>query len=152
MFFWEVTKDNHTIYGFQSKYVLHILNPEGKPVKKIVKDYDPKKISKEEKEKRLKLLFDDNPYASEVKIDWPKHHNAFMYLTIDEEGRIFTRTYEKTKGGKAYYYDIFDSEGRCIAKTPLPDLPYVWKKNKMYTIHEDEEGYKSVKRYTVKWE
>lgn len=30
--------------------------------------------------------------------------------------------------------------------------PKVWKKNKLYTIEEDEEGYQYVVRYKVAWE
>jgi hypothetical protein len=29
--------------------------------------------------------------------------------------------------------------------------PRVWKKKKLYTIEEDEEGFQVVKRYKVKW-
>jgi hypothetical protein len=30
-------------------------------------------------------------------------------------------------------------------------LPGLFKKGKLYTIEEDEEGYRVVKRYKVKW-
>lgn len=55
------------------------------------------------------------------------------------------------KEGKGYYYDIFDPQGRYMAKVFLEVRPRVWKKNKMYTIYEDKEGYRYIKRYEVEW-
>ena len=74
-----------------------------------------------------------------------------MDFTCDSQGRIFVRTNEKTKEEKGNYYDVFDPEGRYIAKVFLKERPRVWKKNKMYTIYEDEEGYRFVKRFDVAW-
>jgi hypothetical protein len=71
-------------------------------------------------------------------------------ITTDDEGRIFVRTYEKAKEGK-YYNDVFDSEGRYIAKVPLKDRLQVWKKSKLYSIEEDEDGFQMVKRFKVNW-
>lgn len=72
-------------------------------------------------------------------------------LDVDDEGRIFVRSYEKVKDGEGFYWDVFDSEGKYIAKVPLKMRPRVWKKNKLYTIEEDDEGYLYVKRYSVEW-
>ncbi|TET64977.1 MAG: hypothetical protein E3J56_16475 [Candidatus Aminicenantes bacterium] len=64
---------------------------------------------------------------------------------------MFVQTYEKTTGGGSYYYDVFNSEGKYIAKIPLKSQPWVWKRGKLYNIEEDEEGYQVVKRYKVTW-
>jgi len=61
------------------------------------------------------------------------------------------RPYEKAADGKTYYYDVFDSEGKYIAKIPLKARPIVWKMDKLYTIEEDEEELQIVKRYRVSW-
>jgi len=71
-------------------------------------------------------------------------------MTTDDEGRIFVRTYKKTEEGK-YYNDVFDSEGKYIARISLKYRPIVWKNQKLYTIEEDEDGYQYVKRYKVTW-
>ena len=47
--------------------------------------------------------------------------------------------------------DVFDSEGKFIVKIPLKIRPYVLKKEKLYTVEEDEEGYLMVKRYKINW-
>ncbi len=150
--YWVVTEEDNIIWGFPDKYELQVLNPEGKLLKKIVKDHIPIKITQEEKDEIINETFGgyDN-LSSDAKLLWNKHHNAFIYLSLDEAGRIFTRTYEKAADGKTYYYDVFDSEGKYIAKILLKTRPIVWKMNKLYTIEEDEEGFQMVKRYQVSW-
>jgi hypothetical protein len=151
--YWEVTGEDNIIWGFSDKYELYVLNPEGKLLKKILKDHTPVKITQEEKDDIINERwggYENMP--PETKLVWNKHHNAFIFLSLDEEGRIFTRTYEKAADGKTYYYDVFDSEGKYIAKIPLKARPIVWKMNKLYTIEEDEEGFQMVKRYRVSWE
>ena len=151
--YWEVTKEDNIIWGFPDKYELYVLNPEGKLLKKILKDHTPVKITQKEKDDIINERwggYENMP--PETKLVWNKHHNAFRYLSLDEEGRIFVRTYEKAADGKTYYYDVFDPEGKYIAKIPLKARPIVWKMNKLYTVEEDEEGFQMVKRYQVSWE
>jgi hypothetical protein len=150
--YWEVTKEDNIIWGFPDKYELDVLNPEGKLFKKIVKDHTPIKITQEEKDNTINERWGGYDYIpSGTKLIWDKYHNAFMYLSLDEEERVFVRTYEKALDGLTYYYDVFDSEGKYIAKIPLKARPRIWKKNKLYTIEVDEEGYQVVKRYKVTW-
>ncbi len=130
------------ICGFRESYEFQILDPEGKTIRKITKDYSPIKISEEEKKKR------EFPQSSEL----PRYFPAFQDFSVDEEGRIFVQTYERQIIDKnKFYYDIFDPEGRYLAKIPLKMNPLFWKKSKLYTIEEDEEGFQMVKRYKVTW-
>jgi hypothetical protein len=138
-FCWEYTQEDNLIWGIPTKYELQVLNEEGEIIKKIKKDYDPVKITEEEKEV-MKKRFSMEGAPPNIKIELPQNHLAFMNLSIDDEGRLFLGTYEKVKEGEGYYYDVFDSEGKYIVKIPLMVRPQVWKKGKLYTIEEDEEG------------
>jgi hypothetical protein len=150
--YWEITKENNLIWGFADKYELYIINSDGKHVKKIIKEYDPIKITEGEKENWIKERFGGyEGIPSEVKLSWNEHHNAFIYLSVDDQGRIFVRTYERVSEDDKYYYDVFDSEGKYMAKIPLGARPQSWKKGKLYTIEEDEGGCQVVKRYKVTW-
>ncbi|OGD12329.1 MAG: hypothetical protein A2Y86_06145 [Candidatus Aminicenantes bacterium RBG_13_62_12] len=64
---------------------------------------------------------------------------------------MFVQTYEKPTGGKGNYCDVFDPEGRFIAKLALLGAPRVVNDSRIYTIEEDEQGYQLVKRYRVTW-
>lgn len=145
IFYCQVMEDDYLLYGYPENYELQIFNPEGKVLMKIIKDYDPVPISETEKEERRQ---DIRPGR---EIEFPRYHPAFRYFKTDEEGRIFVQTWEKADSGEKYCFDVFDSDGRFIAKIPLNFGLAVLKKGKMYTIEEDEDGYQFVKRYKVSW-
>jgi len=144
-FIWKLAKDDNIVYGYNETYELHVLDSRGEILKKIVKEYDPVKITREEKEEAEKK------YSPPNKIVYPQFRPAYRYFTLDDKGRIFVETYEGVIGEKGFYYNVFDKEGRYFAKLPLKMKPQIWKKKKLYTIEEDEEGYQFVKRYKVTW-
>jgi len=142
---WAVSKEDSVVCGYPEKYEIKVFDPEGEVIKKVVKDYKPIKITQEEIEERKKRL------PGPMKLDIPPYHSAYQDFSIDEENRIFVQTWERAENEEGYYYDVFNSEGKYIAKIPLKFPPQVFKRNKLYTIEEDEEGYQVVKRYKVTW-
>jgi hypothetical protein len=148
--YFEITKDNNIVWGFSDKYELQVLNPEGELERRITKDYKPVKINEKEKEIIRERYARLATLGMSYKLNFPKYFPPFESLTIDDKGRIFIGTYEKTEDGWEYH-DVFDAEGRYIVRVPLQATPYIWKKNRMYSIYRDEEGYRFVKRYKVTW-
>ncbi|MBA7494197.1 hypothetical protein ES702_04770 [subsurface metagenome] len=148
---WDVTKDDKIIWGDIRKYEFYVHTPEGRLIKKIVTDYDGIKITKGEKERLTREMFGDNPVPSRITLEFPKNLPPFRQFNCDEEGRIFVRSYETVKEGKGIYYDVFDTEGRYIARVPLEKIPRCWKNHKLYSTGEDEEGFMVVKRYNIQW-
>jgi hypothetical protein len=149
---WDLIGEENIIWGFADKYELFIVDANGKTVKKITREYNPIKITEEEKSDIIEERFGGRKnLGSGVKMIWRSHHNPFIYLCVDDSGRIFTRTYEKASESGYYYYDVFDPDGKYMAKIPLKSRPYVIQRGKLYTIEEDEEGYQLVKRYRVAW-
>jgi len=108
---------------------------------KILKDLNPVEIDEYEKEKR----------AWTGRKGLPRHFPAFEDLSVDEEGRIYVQTYERQMDKDEFYFDVFEPDGKYIAKIPLKTLPEYWKNGKMYTAEEDENGYLYIKRYKVTW-
>ena len=148
-----VMKNDNIVWGYPEEYEIFVVSPEGKTIRKIVKDYKPVKITNEEKEKLIKDAFGDQGTPPGVKLEFPKNYYPYYFLIPDDEGRIFVRTYEKDKHGN-YIYNVFDPKGIYIADFTLPviDFLYVVKDNKMYTmVWEDEKGIPVVKRYSVTW-
>lgn len=146
-FAYDIGKDDIIIWGLPTKYEIHIWSAEGKPLRKIVKDYDPVLITEEEKKERTEGLI-----TSGINMVWPKSHNAYDFLFLDDDGRIFVKTYEKLEDNKTYYHDVFDNEGRYIARVALPTRTCVWRRGRLYSIEEDEEGYRSIRTYLSAWE
>ena len=130
------------ICGFKDSYELQMINLEGEIFRKVLKDFSQIEISEEEKTKR-KL-----PKSNEL----PKYFPAFQDFSSDEEGRIYVQLFERQADGDKFYYDVFDPEGRYIAKVRLNALPQYWKNNKMYVIEKDKDGFQVVKRYKVTWD
>ena len=140
-----VRYDDHVICGSPEKYELEVFDLEANLEMKIIKDYDPVEITKQE----IDEVMEEIPQGMEVSI--PKYHNPFQWFGTDDEGRIFVRTHEQVKEGEGFYYDVFDVEGKFIAKVPLKTRPLLIKDNKFYAVEEDEQGFLSIKRYKVTW-
>jgi len=142
---WHIANNDNIVCGNPKTYEIQILNSEGKVLKKILREYSPVEVTQEEKEEYMK------DYEEGLKFNFPQYYPAYRRLILDDEGRIYVQTFEKTEDGKGYYQDIFDSKGRYLAKIALRFTPRVLKKNKLYIIEEDEEGYQVVKRYKITW-
>ncbi len=141
---WDIDKNDQIISGYPEKYEIKIFNPEGTLIRKIQKDYEPLEIAEEQLE-RLK------DFPPGIKLDVPKHHAAYWSFFVDDESRIFVFTWEKVPDEDKRYFDVFDSDGKYIAKLPLNRGTQVIKKNKLYAIEKDEDGYHVIQRYKVTW-
>jgi hypothetical protein len=145
MLMFDINNDGNVIVGNGQDYILDIFDSEGSLIRRIKKEYSPVKVTPEAvKEQKESMLY-------ELKTQVPTYHSAYRSFRWSEDDRLYVRTWEKATDGSTYVYDVFDSEGRFIAKMPLSVGPWTLKNNKLYTISEDETGYHSVKRYKVNW-
>ncbi len=149
--FWAVGRNDRIVWGYNDKYEIQVLDRDGRLLRTITKSYAPVKTTDDEKRDWVKFGFGDKGVPPDVKVNWPSHHNAFQSLNVDDSGKIFVETYEKAAEGPGFYHDVFDPEGRYIAKILLKATPRVVKKDKLYTIEEDEDGNQVVKRYNITW-
>jgi len=155
-FSFNVTRDDNLIWLITSKYELTVLNSEGKTIRRIIKDYDPVKITEEIKKRLIKEQFGMRGIPPGRIFEVPGHFPPVRYFIVDNEGRMFISTYEYEEKDDTYYlyYDVFDAEGRYIAKFSLPEreMLFVAKKNKLYCLErESEKGIPLVKRYSMIW-
>jgi hypothetical protein len=154
---YDVSQEDNIIWGSSDKYEISALNPEGELIKKIIKDYNAVEVSEDYKKRTIEFYESRFPrnYISQMKFIFPDYFPAFGSITIDDIGRLFIETYEEVKSRTgSHYFDVFNPEGIYIAKIPLQTEnvnTYIWKKAKLYTIEEDEEGFPVVKRYKVNW-
>ena len=136
------------------KYEIQIINSEGELIRKIVKDYEPIEITDADKKRIISRIYIRETMPPGQEAEFSKYFYPIDWLHVDDEDRIFVRTFENVNDSNSYYFDVFDPDGHYIAKVPLkamPELPIVWKKDKLYTIEADEEGFQYIKRYKVTW-
>lgn len=142
-----VASDDRFLWVRSTKYVIHILNPDGEEIRRIHKKYEAVPITDEEK-KDL-----GERYMGDIK-SLPNQYSPFFYFICDDLGRIYVRTYERNEKGWIGY-DIFDNEGRFFSRLFLPEEEtlMVVKKDKAYCMitESPDEGIPLVKRYTMDW-
>lgn len=142
--YWQIGKNDNVYVGYARNYEFDIINPEGKIIRKIKKEFDPVEVTKEEE--------NELPQQFRELVNLPKYHTGFYYFSVDEEGRLFVRTWEKTEDKISYFWDVFDPEGRYIAKIPINAYLKLWVDGKLYTAEETEDGLPIIKRYKVIWQ
>jgi hypothetical protein len=144
-----LTADDRFIWMANSKYEFHVLSPEGKLVRRILKEYKPVKVTGADKER----ILEGRDAQMRSMLVFPDFFPPVFFFIGDPEGRLYAQTYETDAKGWLLY-DVFDAEGRCITRFSLPreEMPFVVKKNKLYVmINEDEAGVPLVKRYAMEW-
>lgn len=139
-------------YSRNIDYEIKVYTPEGEHFKSIQKDYEPQKITEKDIEEILERIPDMGAVNVREMFEFPKTFPPSQSFTLDEDGRIFVRTWEKGKNEDEYIYDVFDTEGVYIARFPSKMDIRVWKNRKAYSYEEDEEGFKIIKKYGVRWE
>jgi len=139
-----VDREDNIIFGYPNDYVIEIFNTNGKLIRKIEKEYSLLKLTNQDRREMKK----ENPGRN--GINYPKYKPPFRRFFIDDEGRIYVGTWEKPSRSE-YYYDIFDPEGKYLAKIDLMGKPILCRNGKMYSIESNDEGDQFVKRYKMIW-
>jgi len=155
-----VTERNFYFGNTTRGYEILKYDLEGNLLRKIRKEYEPVPVSEEYK----KIFMKPYERASEKnrnKIYFPEFLPPFQFGFVDDIGRIFVMTYEKSGISKEYKYDIFNPDGLFLGRTCLrnyghrgnSELPLFVKakKNRLYCIQENEEGSKGLTIYKMNW-
>ena len=139
-------------FGGQRGYEIRVLSPEGRLLKTIGREYDPVAITQADKEELLALIPNVSGVNVKDMIQFPETYPAFGFFVLADEGRLLVKTYEKGRAKKEYYWDVFDAEGRYIARVPIVHEIRLWRDGKAYFIVEDEDGYKTLRCCRARWE
>jgi hypothetical protein len=155
---WTLDQNGRVVFGESKTYEINIIDMHGRVLNKIIRDYDPVRVTQAEKDDlaaRTRSVL--GPEAAK-SMEFSSHHSAYRSFFLDDAGHLFVQTWERSADSRQDIYDIFDEVGRYIARAPLslnPDfqrpLPRFIKNGKLYTIEPDPKGYEVVKRYSVKW-
>jgi len=137
------------VWGDCYDYSLHVIDKDGNEVKTIQKECVPQRFSEADKIREIEELKATSSLPDNRKFNFQEKYPDFEHFLIDDEDRIYVRTYQSYDGKREYH--IYDSEGRYIANVYLAFMPRVIKKNKLYSIEEDSEGRQFIKRYRIFW-
>ena len=152
---YQLDSSGNIYYGRNKDYEIKVYSPDGKHLKSIRKEYDRQKVTEEDIEDMLDSMGSvPNMGGVDVKemFEFPETFPPFQSFTLDEEGRIVVRTFQKGKGEDEFIHDVFDPQGRYIAAFPSKMNIYIWKKGWVYSIEENEEGFLFIHKYKVRWE
>jgi len=152
---YQLDSSGNIYYGRNQEYEINIYTPEGKLVKSIRKEFQPQKITDEDKEEilgRLDSVSGMSPVNLREMFEFPKMFPPFQYFSIDEADRVIVRSWEKGEKNDEFVHDIFDSEGRFIAQFVSKINISIWKNGKAFAIEENDEGFQVIKRYSVRWD
>lgn len=149
---YELDGQGRLYFGSPPGYEIKVLSLEGKPLKTIGREYEPVPITKEDKDEMLGLIPNVSGVNIKDMIQFPEEFPPFGNFVLADEGRLLVRTYEKGRAKKEYYWDVFDAEGRYIAKVPIIHEIRLWRDGKAYFFVEDEDGYNTLRCCLARWE
>jgi len=138
-----VDEQDNVIFGYPERYEIQVFDSDGNLTRKILKTYKPVAVTEEEKAASVEGA------PPQIKFEFPEHHPPFLRFIHDEMGRLYVQTYEKAAAKDVYLHDVFDRDGRYIARVPLKRVPVLFRNGKLYSLEESEEGYPVIKRYRV---
>jgi hypothetical protein len=137
-------------YGRNADYEIKIYSPEGKHIRTIQKEYDRVKVTQADIDEMLERIPNATPGVNiKEMFSFPEYFPPFQFFLLDDQGRLYVRTFTKGKDKGEYEIDVFDADGVFFAQFITKSDLRLWKAGKAYGIEETDEGYQVIKRYAV---
>jgi hypothetical protein len=157
IFAWRVNRKGIYQINQNRGYEIWIYSSQGTLVRKIQKQHDPVKLTTETRESLLQGIPENSPLRDPDVL--PENLSPIHTIFSDEEGRIYTVTFEKGEQQGEYWCDVFNSDGAFTARISLPvqfsraPFPiYALAKNQyLYCVGEKENGYQQLKVFRMSW-
>ena len=145
---WDIVCGEHVVCSDPLEgYKLNVFDLNGKKIKIIQNEYDPIKVT----EKDIDFELERRHLKSKEGILIPDFLPVFRWIYSDDQGNIFVQTWELGPDNHCYYYDVFDPEGRFTIHIPIKGKWLFFKKDKLYSIQHDDNGFAFIKRYKLTW-
>jgi len=155
-----MAEDDRIYFGRNDKYAIDVFAPEGKKLLTIARDVKPLPYEKKDIDFLLKTyeesMLSMTKSESLVKeylrlIRFPKNKPYFRSLLPMEDGRLAVVV--DFDGYELTWLDIFDRDGRFLGriKAQIPMMNALFKKGKAYSLHRDDNGFLSIKRYAYEF-
>jgi hypothetical protein len=157
--------DGTIYFGYPKDYAIDVYSPEGRKAKSIKRKYTPIRVRDKDKEYFAATVvrpalpgMGGSSSEDEIKnvlrfVEYPAYKPAYQSFSLMENGWLVVLV--EYAAGEYSLFDIFNENGRYIGqfKTDHPVYDGLFFKNgKAYSVGTDDEGNKSVKRYSIKVE
>jgi hypothetical protein len=140
----------NVIYGRSAAYEIKVFSPEGKHLRTIEKEYTPEKVTQEDIDEMLERI---PSVATGVNVkdllSFPEKFPPYQNIFFDDQGRLYVRTFAKGKAKGEWGVDVFDADGKFIARLVTKSDLRLIKESKAYGIEETDEGFRVIKRYEI---
>ena len=137
-------------YGRSAAYEIKLYSPEGKHLRTIEKEYIPEKVTQEDIDEMLERIASVQT-GTNLKdlLSFPEKFPPFQSIFLDDQERLYVRTFTKGKAKDEWEVDVFDAEGKFIAQLVTKSDLRLIKGGKAYGIEETEDGFRVIKRYSL---
>ena len=147
--------EGNLMYGINQDYEIKEYDLRGKHILSILKDYKPVKVTPEDIEEFAERMAAFSGMAQGVDLmeffEFPEVFPPYQGFILDDQDRIFVRTWEKGEGEDEYWTDVFDKEGRFITRFVHKSELRIIDGDTAYGVEENEEGFRLIHRYSVTW-
>jgi hypothetical protein len=158
IFWWTIsTKGNVYVGNTERGYEISVYDLDGRPIRRIRKEYNPVPVPNEMKEKALGPIPEDHPLRKTLY--FADHMPPFECFFLDDQERLFVLTADEEDGQRIF--DIYNEKGAFLGRKTL-NLSFnrfnrygtqVFIRNGLFVcIQEKEAGYKELVKYRMIWE
>ncbi len=155
------SKKNVYVGYSKNGFEIRVYDLYGNMIRKVQKKYGRVRINQADRDEFLKQ---NRRNPDRDKYNFADYWPAFKYCFADDDGRLFVMTNEKGKNPREAIYDVFGPEGTYINRINLDNLGERFdqsgghqcltaraKKDLIYCLREDDEGYKELVVYKAEW-
>ena len=156
-FYWRVAGNRIYVGNGGKGYEISIYDLDGNLLRKVRKDLDPVAYPEEFRLQTEKIAAAQPNLNLFVLKDMPPFNSFF----VDEAGRLFVMTYERSENGEGFIHDVFDSDGIFIARIGLGPYGILGRalnhqrataaNGRFYRLFFKENGYPELVVYKMIW-
>ncbi|MBN1273060.1 MAG: 6-bladed beta-propeller [Candidatus Aminicenantes bacterium] len=153
-FMWKRGRGFLYIASEERGYEILVVDGEGSIVRKIRKEYTPVPVTEETIAERKKRF---EPYGE--KPWFPKYWLPMSGFFVDDEGRIYVRTFERGPNPGEYFFDLFNPDGAFISRKAMniltlgdTEILAEARGGRLYCFQDKSDGYREFVVYRMTWE
>ncbi len=147
--------EGNLMYGVNRDYEIKEYDLQGKHLLSIQKEYKPVKVTPEDIEEIVERFaaFAGGLGGANIMdiIEFPDEFPPYQGFLLDDQDRIYVRTWEKGEGEDEYWTDVFDKEGRFFTRFVHKSELRIIDGDTAYGVEENEDGFRLIHRYSVNW-